>query len=62
MATYLQFIQLSLIKINDFKGVVIRVYHFNNQEVIHFLPRSRSFVQGIYILTKELDRCQSQKN
>ena len=31
MATHFQFIQLSLIKINDFKGVVIRVYHFNKE-------------------------------
>ncbi len=61
MATHWQFIQLSLIKINDFKGVVIRVYHFNNKGVIHFLPRSQYFLRGIYILTEDNDICQSQK-
>jgi len=30
MATKPKLSQLSLIKINDFKGVVIRVYHFSN--------------------------------
>jgi hypothetical protein len=46
MATNFQFTQLSLIKINDFKGVVIRVYHFNNKQVIHFLPLNYLFFKG----------------
>lgn len=46
MATISQFTQLSLIKINDFKGVVIRVYHFNNEQVIHFLPLNCLFFKG----------------
>lgn len=48
MATNLQLTQLSLIKINDFKGVVIRVYHFNNDKVIHFLPVNYLFFKGCF--------------